>query len=176
MKIENNKMVSLAYELRESDLQGKIIEKINNNKPLEFIFGTGRLLPSFESNLIYLSPGDDFNFRLNSADAYGERREEMIIDVPISVFEVDGKVDENICVVGKEVPMMDSTGNPLYGTINEITGSFVKMDFNHPMAGVDLFFSGKVLEVREPSAEELNANSHSCSGCEGDHSSCSGSC
>lgn len=169
-------MVSLVYELRENDINGRVIEKIEDTNPMRFLYGSGRLLPSFESNLAALNQGDNFNFGLSSANAYGEKREEMIIDVPISVFETDGKIDESICAVGKEVPMMDSSGNPLYGTVNEVSDTFVKMDFNHPMAGVNLYFSGKILEVREPSEEEIAANSHSCSGCDSDHSGCSGNC
>lgn len=177
MKIEANKMVSLIYELRESNNNGRIIEKLENTNPLRFIFGKGRLLPSFESNLISLVKGDEFNFRLSSDQAYGERREEMIIDVPLSVFESEGKLDEEICNVGNEVPMMEASGNPLYGVITEITDTFVKMDFNHPMAGLDLFFSGQITDVCEPSVEELSAISGSCSTCgDHDHSGCSGSC
>jgi len=177
MKIENNKLVSVTYQLRENNSEGKIIETVDENRPLSFVFGTGRLLPSFESNLGSLSMGDDFGFLLNAADAYGERREEMLINVPLSIFEVDGKVDESICYVGNMVPMMDSSGNPLEGMINEVSDTFVRMDFNHPMAGVNLWFSGHVLEVREPSAEELAGSSKSCSGCgsEGD-ASCSCGC
>jgi FKBP-type peptidyl-prolyl cis-trans isomerase SlyD len=177
MKIDHKTMVSLIYRLREAGIDGKVIEELQENKPLKFVFGTGRLLPEFEANIRSLNPGDNFNFNLTADQAYGERREEMIIDVPLSVFEVDGKVDENICRVGNEVPMMDGSGNPLYGTINEIAGDFVKMDFNHPMAGVELSFSGKILEVREATEAEMSASSASCSGCEGhDHSDCGGSC
>ena len=165
MKIENNRMVSLTYELHENDPNGKIIETIEEIRPLNFVFGTGRLLPSFESNLNSLSKGDSFSFPLDSAEAYGERREEMIIDVPVSVFHADGKVDESICYVGNVVPMMDGSGNPLSGVINEISEEHVRMDFNHPMAGVNLYFTGQVIDVREPSSEELNASAGSCSGC-----------
>ena len=177
MKIENNRMVSLTYELRENDSDGKVIETIEENKPLGFIFGTGRLLPAFESNIDSLSTGDMFSFALDSPDAYGERREEMIIDVPLSVFMADGKVDENICYVGNVVPMVDGSGNPLSGTINEVTEDFVKMDFNHPMAGVNLHFSGKIIDVRIPTQEDLAHSSGTCSSCgcnEGD--SCTGTC
>jgi FKBP-type peptidyl-prolyl cis-trans isomerase SlyD len=177
MKIENNKLVSVIYELREGSDNGRVIETVEESRPLSFIFGTGRLLPSFESNLESLSKGDKFGFLLNAIDAYGERREEMIINVPISVFETEGKVDENVCFVGNIVPMMDTQGNPLEGTISEITDTSVRMDFNHPMAGADLWFTGSVLEVREPSADELAETTKSCSGCGSDgHSSCSGNC
>ncbi|MGD0342947.1 MAG: FKBP-type peptidyl-prolyl cis-trans isomerase [Bacteroidales bacterium] len=177
MKIDQNKMVSLIYDLRETDIEGKIIEQLQESKPLKFIFGTGRLLPAFETNLLSLNSGDSFSFNLGAEQVYGERREEMIIDVPMSVFENEGKVDESICRIGNEVPMIDGSGNPLYGVINEILEDSVKMDFNHPMAGVDLFFSGRILEVREPTHEELLASNNSCSGCEDhDHSSCGGNC
>ncbi len=177
MKIENNKMVSLVYELRENDGNGDIIETIDSSRPLRFLYGAGKLIPSFEGNISELESGDPFSFAIQAEDAYGERREEMIIDVPISVFFVEGKVDQNICKVGNQVPMMDNQGNPLNGTILEIKGESVRMDFNHPMAGTDLYFSGKILDVSEPSPEDFNPPSHSCSGCNpNDHSDCSGGC
>jgi len=86
MKIEANKMVSLIYELRESGAEGRIIEVLDESRPLSFIFGTGRLLPVFESNISSLTNGDAFSFSLDPEVAYGERREEMVINVPVSVF------------------------------------------------------------------------------------------
>jgi FKBP-type peptidyl-prolyl cis-trans isomerase SlyD len=177
MKIENNRMVSLIYELRENDSTGKIIEALDETKPLRFIFGTGRLLPVFESNLGSLSSGDHFRFKLSSGMAYGDKREDMIINVPVAVFETDGKINEDICRVGNEVPMTDSEGNPLTGIINEITETYVRMDFNHPMAGLDLYFSGRIIEVREATENEVTAVVNSCAGCgSNEHSGCSGNC
>ena len=177
MKIENNKMVSLIYELREGDSNGRILETLDENRPLKFVYGRGRLLPLFESNINELDNGDAFAFTLKSAVAYGEKREDMIIDVPVSIFETDGKINEDICFVGNEVPMMDTEGNPLNGVINEITDTFVKMDFNHPMAGLDLFFSGKIVDVWDASDNELAGTMNSCSSCSSDaHSGCGGNC
>lgn len=177
MNIENNRMVSLIYELRDSDSNGRIIEKLDETRPLEFVYGTGRLLPVFESNINSLKTGELFRFTLKSEMAYGDKREEMIINVPVAVFETDGKINEDICRVGNQVPMMDTDGNPLTGIINEITDTYVKMDFNHPMAGLDLFFSGKIVDVREATEHELVATMNSCSGCSSkEHSDCSGSC
>jgi FKBP-type peptidyl-prolyl cis-trans isomerase SlyD len=177
MKIENNKMVSLIYQLRESDSEGRIIETLDDTRPLSFLFGTGRLLPVFESNINSLYSGDLFSFKMDSESAYGEKREDMIVNVPIAVFETNGKLNDEICRVGNEVPMMDTEGNPLNGTISEITDTYVKMDFNHPMAGLDLFFSGKILDVRDASDEEIAGTIHSCSSCaSNDNQGCSGSC
>lgn len=174
MKIEKDKVVSLVYELRENNAHGRIIEALDHNRPLTFIFGTGKLLPAFESNIDSLAAGDDFRFALNSEMAYGGKREEMIVNVPVSVFEVDGKIDDKICVVGNEVPMMDRDGNSLRGVINEITDEHIVMDFNHPMAGLDLFFSGKITNVREATPEDYQPSCSSCgsksdSGCNGCH-------
>lgn len=52
--------------------------------------------------------------------------------------------------------MRDQEGNPLMGIVKEITDAYVKMDFNHPLAGFDLHFMGEVLEVRDASQEELD--------------------
>ena len=177
MKVENNKMVSLIYELRENNSNGRIIEVLDEARPLKFIYGTGKLLPVFESNISSLKTGDSFRFTLNSEMAYGGKREDMIINVPVSVFETEGKINEDICRVGNEVPMSDSEGNPLTGIINEITDTYVRMDFNHPMAGLDLFFSGRIVEVRDATENELAATMNSCSGCgSSEQSGCSGSC
>ncbi len=177
MKIEKNKMVSLIYELREGDGGGRVLETLDDQRPLTFLYGTGRLLPHFESNIDELDRGESFMFTLKSEMAYGGRREDMIVDVPVAVFETDGKINEDICRVGNEVPMMDSEGNPLNGTINEITDSYVKMDFNHPMAGLDLFFAGKIVDVRDATEHELAGSMNSCAGCGTDsHSGCGGDC
>lgn len=179
MRIENNKLVSLIYELREGSGEGKVIETVEENRPLKFIYGSGNLLQSFENKLSTLSTGDTFSFSLAADEAYGERREELIMDVPVSVFKTDGdSIDENICQIGNEVPMVDRDGNRISGVINEITETHVKMDFNHPMAGTNLYFSGRVIDVREASAGELNSLNNNCSSC-GSHDhqhGCSGGC
>ena len=177
MRIENNKMVSLIYELRESNGSGRVIESLNEERPLSFVYGTGRLLPVFESNINLLEAGDNFSFSLTSEDAYGDRREEMVVNVPVSVFITEsGQLNEDICKVGNQVPMMDGDGHHLNGIVNEITDEYIRMDFNHPMAGVDLFFAGKIIEVRDATQQELAGNNSSCSSC-GDHDSgCSGHC
>ncbi len=175
MQIEKDKVVSLVYELRENSPQGRIIEVVEEKSPMTFIYGSGRLLPKFESNLESLSGSDTFSFSLNPEDAYGDRVEDMIINVPVSVFETGGKIDENVCRVGNVVPMMDREGNRISGIINEITETYVRMDFNHPMAGTRLWFSGRILDVRNATPEEIAGVSAGCSACSGTGAqSCSG--
>ncbi len=178
MKIEKNRMVSLIYELRENNNEGRVIEALEAENPLKFVFGTSRLLPEFESNISLLEKGDYFSFVLNSENAYGEKREDMIIDIPSTVFEKDGKIDEEICRIGNVVPMVDSEGHQITGVICEIGNSYVKMDFNHPMAGLTLSFTGKIIDVRSATDQEIAGTAHSCSSCgsHGNDSGCEGSC
>jgi FKBP-type peptidyl-prolyl cis-trans isomerase SlyD len=177
MKIEKNRLVSLIYELREGDSDGRVIEALEETRPMTFIYGSGRLLPSFESQLLSLEKGDNFTFILDAESAYGERREDLIINLSPSTFESDGKIDENVCKVGNVVPMTDPEGASLTGTITEISDTYVKMDFNHPMAGVDLWFSGRIMDVREATDDELYSSRNVCSGCSSNSpAGCSGSC
>ncbi len=177
MKLENDKFVSLVYTLHEGDKEGRVIEKVEEAAPLTFVFGAGRLLSAFEENLSGLEDGADFDFHLAAADAYGEIREEMVISLPRNIFEDEGVLRSEICYVGNTVPMMDSQGNRMNGVVVEIGDSFVKMDFNHPLAGTDLHFSGRVVGVREATADELASTSSSgCSSCGSRSSGCDGSC
>jgi FKBP-type peptidyl-prolyl cis-trans isomerase SlyD len=79
-----------------------------------------------------------------------------VAELPKSIFEVEGKFDTENIAVDKMVPMMTAEGQRLDGMVLEITDEIVRMDFNHPLAGEDLHFVGKVLEVREATDEKWN--------------------
>lgn len=181
MIAEKDNIVSIVYELRSGSAEGEIVEALTTEKPLTFLFGTGGLLPKFEEKLDGLSEGDNFEFLLLSEDAYGPVVESAIVHVPQTVFETDGKINDELLKMGNMVPMTDSEGRRLNGKIIAIEGEAVKMDFNHPMAGRDLYFKGEVTGVRLASDEELShghihADDGGC-GCESNDGSCdTGSC
>jgi len=165
MKIDTNKFVSLSYDLNVGEGEEReLMERATPENPLEFIYGTNSMLEAFEKNIENLSEGDSFSFTLTPEQAYGDYDEERLVDLPKSIFEVDGKVDERVVFEGNIVPMMDTSGNRLNGAVVEVKDDIVKMDFNHPLAGETLHFSGKVLNVRDASPEEIAAlfASHSC--------------
>jgi FKBP-type peptidyl-prolyl cis-trans isomerase SlyD len=174
MKIEKNKVVSLSYTLM---VEGDIIETVKADNPLKFIFGTGYLLPKFEENVLNKVKGDTFDFKLSAKEGYGEINNDAVVELPKDLFMVDGKVEDGLLTVGNVLPMQDSDGNRLQGTIDEIKEDVVIMNFNHPLAGSELHFKGEVVEVRESTPEELvnglygekasSCSSGSCSGCSG---------
>ena len=157
MKIGKNKMVSLTYDLHYDDAEGELIEQATSEKPLSFVFGAGLMLPKFESQLEGLASGSPFEIGLQDVDAYGELDENAIVDLPKHIFFIDGEFDEEMIAVGNTVPMMSTSGQRLNGLVLEITDDTVKMDFNHPLAGENLFFKGQILEVREATDEEIAA-------------------
>jgi FKBP-type peptidyl-prolyl cis-trans isomerase SlyD len=169
MIIDTNKVVALKYELRVNAKDGKVVEKVENDRPLQFIYGTGSMLRDFETNLGGLKVGDNFDFSIAADNAYGQVNNDMIVDLPKEIFIVDGKIDDSLLVINNIVPMRDQQGNHLNGKIVEIQDNTVKMDFNHPLAGDDLFFTGQILDIREATEEEvmhghLHTENHGCGG------------
>ncbi len=155
MEIGRNKFVSLTYQLRLNGAEGEMIEETTKDSPLEFLFGAGRMIEMFEQKLESMKAGDSFNFELKSDEAYGQVNNDAIVELPKNIFEVNGAIDEEMLTVGNSIPMQDAQGNRLNGIVLELTDENVKMDFNHPLAGEDLHFSGAVLAVREATEEEL---------------------
>lgn len=155
MEIARNKFVSLSYQLRLNGAEGDLIEETGESNPLQFVFGTGKMIEMFENKLEGLKEGDNFDFELKSHEAYGEVNTDAIVDLPKNIFEVNGQIDESLLKTGNMIPMQDANGNRLNGTVLEVTDNTVKMDFNHPLAGDDLHFSGQVLEVREATEQEM---------------------
>lgn len=166
MKIAANKFVSVTYDLNVGEGEDReLMEKATAEHPLNFIFGTGSMLEAFENALKGLEAGDTFNFSLAPEDAYGEYVDEHVLDLPRHIFEVDGKFDKDVIYEGNTVPMMDSNGNRLNGSVLSVGDDSVKMDFNHPLAGETLHFSGQVLDVHDPTEEDLKAMQAAAGGC-----------
>lgn len=173
MAITKNKMVSLSYELKIDGENGKLIEKTTSEEPMKFIFGTQRIFPVFESKLKGLEEGSDFKVSIKSEEAYGPVDEKAIVDLPKNIFELEGKFDSEKIKVGNVIPMVTENGQQLQGLVLDVSDETVKMNFNHPLAGKDLYFSGKVIEVRDATEKEIadSTNEHSCN-CEDGNCSC----
>jgi len=172
MLVEKDRVVSVSYELRTKGFDGEIIETVSKESPLVFITGAGRMLQKFEENLNGSKMGDTFKFMLTSQDAYGEFSEESIVELPIDAFKVNGVLREDLLVVDNIIPMQDQHGNQFHGKVIEVGDVAVNIDFNHPMAGEDLYFTGEVVNIREASQEELShghIHQHGCNGCNHDH-------
>ena len=155
MQIKKNSVVSVHYKLQANDAQGEIIEETFGSDPLTFLFGAGQMIPDFENNLAGKSAGDKKSFGIKSSEAYGAHNPDAVVDLPIDTFVVDGELATDLLVVGKSIPMSDDQGRRMMGTIRNVGEQAVTVDFNHPMAGQDLYFSIEVHDVREATASEI---------------------
>jgi FKBP-type peptidyl-prolyl cis-trans isomerase SlyD len=156
MAIKKNQVVVLHYKLQEENAEGELVESTFESEPLQFIYGIGQMIPAFEGNLEQKSEGDDFAFGIEAEEAYGLYDEQAVANIPMSEFAVDGKVDPESIELGRSLGLQDAQGNSYQGIIVETDEESVTVDFNHPMAGIDLYFTGKIVSIREATASELD--------------------
>ena len=163
MKIGEKTFVALSYQLK---VDGEVVETVTAESPLRFVYGTGFLLPAFEKQLEGLEPGGEFAFRLEPAEAYGDVVADAVVELPKEVFMIEGKIEDGLLEVGNQLPMSDNQGNRLVGVVKAVGENSVTMDFNHPMAGKALEFTGRVVEVREATPEDMMMGHHHGGGCD----------
>lgn len=173
MKIEKNKVVALSYELT---VEGVVADKAGKDKPLEYIHGNGMLLPRFEEEVAGKEVGETFEFTLTPEEGYGLHSDEYLIELPKEAFCTDGKIREDLFVEGTVVPMMSQSGEIMQGIVHEVKDKSIVMDFNHPMAGKTLHFTGSVVGVREATEDELANGLHKCRCHKGDGCDCGNDC
>ena len=180
MKIAQNTVVEFCYDL---EVDGQIVDKATQERPLDYIHGTGSLLPKLEEHIEGMEPGSKFDVTLSPTDGYGEVDPSRIIDLPKAAFEVNGEIREDLLVPGNTIPMMNSMGGVIPGVVIEVTEDSVKMDLNHQMAGKTLHFTGEILTVREATEKELTEGLHGeyvhtcgCGGCHGHDGGCGSDC
>ena len=176
MKIAQNTVVEFVYEL---EVDGQVVDKTVMERPLDYIHGTGSLLPKLEEQIEGMTAGDKFDVVLSPADGYGEFDPQRVIDLPKAAFEVNGEIREDLLVPGNTIPMMNSMGGVIPGVVVEVTEDSVKMDLNHRMAGKTLHFTGEIVSVREATEKELTEGLHgeyvhTCGGCHGHEGGCGG--
>jgi FKBP-type peptidyl-prolyl cis-trans isomerase SlyD len=173
MTIQDEKVVSLTYTLT---VDGEVKDQANEENPLEFIYGLGYLLPKFEEYLKGKQVGDTFEFDLSPEEGYGVYDVQAVVELPKHIFEVDGKIQEQLLFPGSVIPMMNQAGSVIPGKVLEVSDNSVKMDFNHDLAGKELHFTGKIVGIRDATEKELTEGLHGERACSHDCSSCSGGC
>lgn len=150
MEIQEKRVAVITYMLKGDD--GSVIQEATKENPFAFIHGIGQVLPAFDAALLGKVQGDGYSFSLEAEQGYGNYDESRVEELDPQIF---AEAPAEYIVVGATLPM-EFNGHTVFGTITEIRNDAVVMDFNHPLAGKNLHFSGMVLEVRDASAEELS--------------------
>ncbi|PSJ38727.1 peptidylprolyl isomerase [Zobellella taiwanensis] len=146
MKVSPNTVVTLDFTV--ANASGEVLDSTEGKQPLQYLHGTGYLVAGLETVLENKLAGEDFEVTLTPEQAYGEYDESLVQSVPGEMF--DGmEVSEGDTFVAET----DDGHRPV--TIVEVAEEYVKVDGNHPLAGMTLSFKGVVREVRAATEEEL---------------------
>jgi FKBP-type peptidyl-prolyl cis-trans isomerase SlyD len=145
--VQNGVVVSMEYTLK---IDGEVIDSSEGHDPLEFLAGHSNIISGLESEMIGMKVGESKDVIVAPTDGYGEYDDEAYLDVPKGQFPKDMPVEE-----GLELTVRDDAGQARYARIESVEGETVRLNFNHPLAGDELHFNVKVVNLREPTGEEL---------------------
>ena len=121
---------------------GTVFDTSVERDPLEFTIGEGRLIPGFENAIIGLEEGDSKQINIAAGDAYGEYREELVADIERKQLPDDIEPQ-----VGMVLQAKTESGELTNVMIKGVEGDAVTLDGNHPLAGQELNFDLKLVEV-----------------------------
>ena len=110
--------------------------------PMEFVIGAGQLIPKFEAAVIGLEPGQSITVSIPADDAYGQRAEEMVAVIERS--EIPAEINPE---PGHQMEVILENGSPLPVLVTEVTDTTITLDGNHPLAGRDLTFAIRLVEI-----------------------------
>ncbi len=116
----------------------------DRNEPLAFTCMAGQMIKGFDAAVKDMEVGQVVDVHIPAAEAYGERREELMQTVPVSMMPGA----ENLSA-GDKVMLASPTGQPFPATVAEVKDGNITFDMNHEMAGKDLNFNIELLEVEE---------------------------
>ena len=141
-KVKEGDTVKVHYTGKLTE-DGTVFDSSREREPLEFTLGNGQLIPGFEEAVVGMEEGDSTTVELNSEDAYGERRDDLELEV--SKSDLPDNIDPQ---VGMQLQMQQQEdGQAIPVQITAVEDDFVKLDANHPLAGKDLTFDIELIEL-----------------------------
>lgn len=172
MKIEQKKIVKINYTLKDSE--GILIDSSENGEPLEYMHGTGMLIPGLERQIEGMKTGEKKHVVVEAAEGYGVYDESLVQNVPRDRFDATMPIE-----VGQQFQADTPTG-PFLVRVTKVSDDEITIDGNHELAGKQLHFDIEILDIREPTSDEIaqteSSCSSGCSSCGGGCSGCGGSC
>jgi peptidylprolyl isomerase len=122
---------------------GNTFDSSRGREPLEFTMGQGQLIPGFEKAIEGLKVGDNTQVRIPADQAYGEAREDMVVDVEKERFPADITPE-----IGMQLQLNQPNGQPMPVTVKAVSETHVTLDANHPLAGQALNFDIEIVEIK----------------------------
>jgi len=138
--VKKGDQIKVHYTGRLTD--GTVFDSSEGREPLAFEVGAGMMIAGFDKAVNGMKIGDKKTADIPADEAYGQKSEEMIFDVPRTNLPEDMEV-----VVGMPLAMQQSDGTPVPVIVAEIKGDTVVIDANHDLAGKDLVFDIEIVEI-----------------------------
>lgn len=142
-QIQPDSRVTMHFSITLED--GTVAEYSFDNKPLSFTMGDGSLNEGLELALYGLKEDDEQTVTMTPDQTFGYHDPENIHQLPVSDFDQDIQPTEGM-IIGFTTP----AGDEVPGLIKSVDDKMVKVDFNHPLAGHDLVYKVKIIEVINP--------------------------
>ena len=139
-EVKKGDQIKVHYTGRLTD--GTVFDSSEGREPLAFEVGAGMMIAGFDKAVNGMKVGDKKTAEIPADEAYGQKNDEMLIDVPRTNLPEDMEI-----VVGMPLAMQQPDGTPVPVTIAEIKGDTVVIDANHDLAGKDLVFDIEVVEI-----------------------------
>ena len=121
---------------------GQVFDSSKNREPLEFVLGSGMVIPGFDAAITGLSTGETITKTIPADEAYGAYNPEMVGTIEKSSIPADFELE-----VGQRLQMQVPNGDAMAVTITDIEGEMVTLDGNHPLAGQDLTFELELVAI-----------------------------
>ena len=148
MQIEKNTVATIDYTL--TDPNGQVIDSSKGRQPLAYLHGASNIIPGLETALEGKDVGENINVTIPPEQGYGARDPNLVQPVPRSSFQ-------GVPEIKKGMQFQAQTpGGARIVTVVDVDPQNVTVDANHPLAGMDLNFSVKVVDVRQATPEELS--------------------
>ena len=148
MQIADKMVVTIDYTLKDDE--GTILDSSTEGN-FAYLHGANNIIPGLENALTGKSAGDEVDVSVSPAEGYGERNDTMIQAVPRDMFDSEQEIQ-----VGMQFHAQSPEGEMIVVTVTDVEGDDITVDGNHPLAGVNLNFGVKVVDVREASQEEID--------------------
>lgn len=149
MKISKNTVPSLAYTLKNDN--GEVLDQADKKNAFVYLHGHAGVIVGLEKALEGKTTGDILTLEIAPEEAYGQRHESSIQEMPLDMF---GDIDKSEIFAGAQFHAETNQGMQIV-TITRIGEETVTIDGNHPMAGLTLHFDIEVLDVRAANEEEI---------------------
>jgi peptidylprolyl isomerase len=121
---------------------GTVFDSSAGRDPLEFTLGKRMVIPGFEAAAMGMSPGEKKTVNIAAEEAYGPRREDMVMEVDRANMPSDIQPE-----VGQILQIGQSQDQMLQVMVTQVTEESVILDANHPLAGMDLVFEIELVEI-----------------------------